>query len=211
MNKIVVILIIAVIVLIAGAYFFFQAEVDSPVADNAALIKEAYSEGGSAVCDIVDPGHEGMEEQELTIYIKDGKLRFVVEMSDQFLGDVVGNAIVKNRIVYSWNEGDNMGIKMEIEEEEEDLFFPFIVEDEEGNAVIDEDFKVDCRRQSIDDEMFELPENVEFQDMADMWDIEIDDPELQWEEDFEITPEMMEGLEDFDEVEGLEELEHLLE
>lgn len=189
MKKI-VIAIVFIVVLVAVVLLLSQA--DKPVADSAALMKSAYLEGGSAVCDFTEPEYG----QKVEAYIKGGKMRFITEMSDEFFGGLVSNIVIKDNFAYFWVDGEDEGMKMKIEEEEiERFFFPFMTEDEEGNVVVDEDFQLECRKQSINDSMFDLPENIEFEDAADMLiDLDVDESDLEWDDDFELTPEMLEDL-----------------
>ena len=191
-------MVIVGVVLIAAVYFISQG---APTQDDATIIESAYLGSGSALCTFIDPGSgEGV-----TAYIKEGKMRFFVEETEDY---TVGNIIFKDNTYYFWD--DEGGMKMTIEEDEEDTMLPFIVREGEVHAKSPE-YQLDCRRTSIDDSMFDLPEDIEFFDLSgeyfDMGDYEYDegdfeDFELDYEEYLKsLDPEMLEGiegLEDFD-------------
>ncbi len=202
--KNIIIVVVALVVLGGGAYFLTQDSTILPGGDNMALIRDAYMGKGSVVCDFVDPGYEYRDDEEVTVYIKAGAMRLFPK---ELEGEYEASILIKDGYYYFWSEEG--GMKMEIEEGEtgDGAFVPFAVEDEELYVFTDEEFQLDCRREAIDDSMFEVPENIEFIDMSEIpteWEDQNGDlyEDINWEdidiESFNIDPEDLKGIEGFD-------------
>ncbi len=191
MKKIIIAVVVA-LVLVGALYLINKTPL---VQDEEAMIKDAYFGRGSIVCDFISP-----QDGKITAYIKSGNVRFLSDEMQDFEGDV----LLKDGVYYFWQ--DQEGMKMSIEEGERDDLLPFIVrEGEVYSKDLDEGFN--CRRASIDDDMFEIPEDVDFFDFSEGF-LDMDIPEhdeieeyedMDWEEYYKsIDPEMFEGMEDFD-------------
>ncbi len=201
------VIIIVLVLAVLGVGFYFVSRDSSPlvVSSNARMIEDAYLRGGSVICDFIDPGYENREDEEITVYIKAGKMRFLYENINEE-EEVFSNIVFRDDYYYVWNEDG--GMKMGVDRD--DFFVPFGVEDGEFYVYPEEDFNLDCKKSSIDDSMFEIPTDIEFFDMTEMmegfspsdYDQGIDEEDYEMEEDFYLDPELLEGLKD---VEGFED------
>ncbi len=188
MKKI-IIAVVVVLVLFGALYLITKTPL---VQDEEAMIKDAYFGRGSIVCDFISP-----QDGKITAYIKSGNVRFLTDEMQDFEGDI----LLKDGVYYFWQ--DQEGMKMPVGEDEKDELLPFIVrEGEVYPKDLEEGFN--CRRVSIDDDMFEIPEDVDFFDFSkgflDMDMSEYDEiqeyEDMDWEEHYEnMDPEMFEEME----------------
>jgi hypothetical protein len=132
-------------------------------------IKDALSKSLSLKC--VYKNEEGVET---TTYIKGGAVR--VMMTSAAAGDEQpDNIIMKNKMMYMWNNTTKTGFSLKLEEPKDLTPFPTVKQD--GNAVKKEDqqesvlaeiekYKDACKAEVVSDSMFSVPTDVKFQDMS---------------------------------------------
>jgi hypothetical protein len=131
-------------------------------------IKDALSKSLSLKC--VYKNEEGVET---TTYIKGGAVR--VMMTSAAAGDEQpDNIIMKNKMMYMWNNTTKTGFSLKLEEPKDLTPFPTVKQDR--NAVKKEDqqesvlaeiekYKDACKAEVVSDSMFSVPTDVKFQDM----------------------------------------------
>lgn len=208
MKKVIIIFLVLAI-FGAGLYYVNRVSEDSPslvVDNNMKIIADAYLGSGSAVCDFIDPGYEHREDEEVTVYIKAGKMRFLYEDKSQDDEDFFANIVFKDDYYYVWNEDGGMKIGIERNE----FFVPFGTENGEVYVYTDDDFRLNCRKTSVDDSMFDVPTDIDFFDMSEMMDDSYFDDydyvngEGVYDEDFEIDLDRLRELENMEGFEGID-------
>ncbi len=199
-----IIIIVAVLVVVgAGVYFLLEK---SPIGidDQMAMIENAYFGSGSVTCTFYTPETEYMEEEELTVHIKAGNVRIFPENEEVF-GGFLESALLKDNVYYFWAGNEGMKIPLQ----ENDTLLPFYVSEEDERVVYDEEVDVSCRRDRLDDSLFEVPEGVEFFDMGTVppgfeWDDDGGEYEpMEWdkeefEKELQELEDMMQDFEGFD-------------
>ncbi len=184
------IILVVIVVVILGALLFLMNLV-SEEDDNMAIIQDAFYEDGSAQCTFVEPAAGEWPEQELLAQIKKGMVKISSRQEEEDY-----TVILKGNMAYLWNEYE--ATKFEIGEREiiEIPLFAHIG-DRESFLQVEQEFKIDCQRIALDDDVFTIPENVEFEDFTNMIDPEgFEDIEFD-AEDFE---DMEFDLEDLDDI-----------
>ncbi len=185
MKKIIIV-IIAVVVL-GGLVYLMNQIAPTVTTNDLAIIKQAYLEGGSAECTFVEPAVGDWPQEEVSISIKDGKIKMFTQTPE-----MEANIIIKDGMAYVWD--GEMGMKFTIEQEEiADIPLFAHMEDESAFDEVADHYEIDCKVARIDDSVFELPEGVEFQDLSEMMPMEQDMPEFDPEIEFDI-----EDFEDID-------------
>ncbi len=176
---------IIVVIIILGVLVYLMGQM-TPQQDDLAIIRDAWLGEGSALCRFVDP-EQGTEE-EISMYFKRGHIKMIAEA----MPGVYGYALVKDGMIYTWD--DEVGIKFPLPEgemEEIPLFAHLDDEKEFASAV--KKYQISCEKKPLEAGFFDLPEDIEFQDYMDMmYDfMPQETDELDWEDyDFD--------LEDFD-------------
>ncbi len=165
--KNIIIVVIVLAFLGGGVYFATQKTTLLPGKDNLALIESALLGKSSVVCSFVDPGYEYKDDEEVTVHIKDGMMRFFAESYEIEEAREL-NLLVKDGYNYYWDDDGGMKVKVTGGEMGTEVFVPFGVEDGEAYFFADEEFQLNCQRTSIDDSMFEIPEGIEIIDMDEM-------------------------------------------
>jgi len=171
---------IVVIVIGLGLLVFLMGRI-TPSNDNISIIQDAWLNQGSAVCTFVQPGDDYYPEEEISVQIKAGKIR----MTTQLDSDMEGNVIIKDGIVYFWD--NQMGMEMPIQQGElNDIPLFSELENVEEFAKMEQEYQIDCNVVSIQDSVFDIPEDIEFQDYSEM---------------------LMEQTQDIEDLEGVEDLD----
>lgn len=98
-----------------------------------------------------------------TVYIGNGKMRSDINMVS---GEdtIVSHTIFSDNTVYIWTGEQNTGLKMTFNPEEE-IDAPETI-DNPNNVDLDKELDYQCGPWIIDKTMFQLPANVEFNDMS---------------------------------------------
>ena len=162
------ILIIVSLLLIAGCTTETQVETTNQQ-DMINDEKSMSSEIADSMTEILDLGQEAVctattDSNKSTIGIKDGKERIEFDTPQGksvalFLGDVL----------YTWAEGESQGVIIDFEKLKE---LPDGTTYEETKSIdeINEGAEnVVCENTKISDDLFEVPQDVEFIDLADMF------------------------------------------
>lgn len=132
-------------------------------------IKDALSKSMSLKCVYKD--EEGVET---TTYIKGGALR--VMMINAKEGEQPNNIVMKDKMMYMWNDTTKTGFSYKIEEPKDVTPIP-TVEDKTVNKETGDDqkesvlaqiekYKDTCKVETVVDSMFAVPTDVKFQDMS---------------------------------------------
>ncbi len=199
--KIIIIVILVIITLGVGFYFLNRDSDDLVVDSNMRMITDAFLGSGSIICDYIDPGYENRDDENITVYIKGGKMRFFYEDKNEENEDIFTNIVLKENYYYVWN--DDGGMKISIEKQ--DIFVPFGVEDGEAYVYSDDEFNLSCKKSSIDDSMFDIPNNIDFFDMEEMKeDFSFSDHDQSIDEDFPLDEEMIRNLQEMEGFEGFD-------
>ncbi len=190
MKKI-IIPIIAIIILGGLVYLMNQVSPTVPKSELE-LIKQAYLGDGSVSCTFIEAATEFWPEEKFSIDIKAGKIRMLSKDNG-----VQSNIIIKDGIAYLWD--GSVGMKFSVYEEEmNDIPLFANLEDEAAFNQAVENYQIECEAVYIDDNAFDLPEDVDFED----WDTLPQGMEIDYDfEDFD-----QQGYEDID-WEELEDLE----
>lgn len=100
-----------------------------------------------------------------TSYVKQGKVRLDSISSN----DKMAHVIFKDKIVWSWNEGETTGIMMDTSTMQPNVTGePAQVTKPEDIQKQIEENQPQCSQENVDDSMFEAPTNVEFTDYSKM-------------------------------------------
>ena len=172
--------VLLILIFLGGGYFYISFRGITPKAPLGlsgnqtggnvfTSIKDALSKSLSLKC--VYKNEEGVET---TTYIKGGAVR--VMMTSAAAGDEQpDNIIMKNKMMYMWNNTTKTGFSLKLEEPKDLTPFPTVKQD--GNAVKKEDqqesvlaeiekYKDACKAEVVSDSMFSVPTDVKFQDMS---------------------------------------------
>jgi len=172
--------VLLILIFLGGGYFYLSFRGITPKAPLGlsgnqtggnvfTSIKDALSKSLSLKC--VYKNEEGVET---TTYIKGGAVR--VMMTSAAAGDEQpDNIIMKDKMMYMWNNTTKTGFSLKLEEPKDLTPFPTVKQD--GNAVKKEDqqesvlaeiekYKDACKAEVVSDSMFSVPTDVKFQDMS---------------------------------------------
>ena len=172
--------VLLILIFFGGGYFYLSFRGITPKAPLGlsgnqtggnvfTSIKDALSKSLSLKC--VYKNEEGVET---TTYIKGGAVR--VMMTSAAAGDEQpDNIIMKDKMMYMWNNTTKTGFSLKLEEPKDLTPFPTVKQD--GNAVKKEDqqesvlaeiekYKDACKAEVVSDSMFSVPTDVKFQDMS---------------------------------------------
>ncbi len=197
------IIIVIALVVLGGIIYFAAQRTTMPGVGNFSMMQEAWRGQGSVVCDFVSPGDEYVKEESITVYIKNGQMKLMTEE----LTEMNANFLIKEDYLYFWEGQEGTKMKL-LEGDIESFFIPIETDDEEAQANIEEAYQLNCRRTSIDDNMFDIPENVNFFDLSGVeydYDLDYDNDyyeDIDWESLYkDIDPELLEELEEMIQVE----------
>ncbi|MFZ3301578.1 MAG: hypothetical protein WA152_02600 [Microgenomates group bacterium] len=157
-KKTVVILIITVLVLVVFGVIYFNSNKDnsSDSIENKSVftsIKDALSKNVTLVCEFKDDSGVSTKS-----YIKNGAVRISSE----------GEIIMKDKKMYMWDVKTKQGFIYTIPDEEGDDIGATATEINQSESYLNmiETYKDLCKVASVEDTYFELPKDVNFQDMS---------------------------------------------
>lgn len=131
-------------------------------------IKDALSKSMSLKCVYKD--EKGVETR---TYIKGGAVRVMMTSAKE--GEQPNNIVMKDKMMYMWNDTTKTGFSYKIEEPKDVTPFP-TAEDKTANKETGDDqkesvlaqiekYKDACKVETVADSMFAVPTDVKFQDM----------------------------------------------
>ncbi|MDD5606677.1 MAG: hypothetical protein PHN37_02335 [Candidatus Pacebacteria bacterium] len=161
------IIIIVIVIVVLGALVYLMGKI-TPVNSNVAVIKGAWLGQESALCTFVQPADEYWPEEQVSVYIKAGKIRMITQEETE----AEGHIIIKDNMVYYWDS--YTAVKM-LAQEQELAGIPLFADldnKEEFNKIAQE-YQIKCEKIAIEDSFFDTPEDIEFQDYAEMMSFDL--------------------------------------
>ena len=166
MNAKVLAGIVAGVVVLGGAYFFLSGGNEASVtvsSDSEESVKNRFAalvqSGQSYQCTF--EYNDGENVSSGTVYMAGGaeRLRGDFNVTDSAAGAMEVHMVRDGGYNYLWGSTMPQGIKMAVTNEET-LF------EGETNSPVNEDVDYECRPWNVDNDKFELPSDIEFQDMT---------------------------------------------
>ncbi|MDD3486990.1 MAG: hypothetical protein PHF35_01255 [Candidatus Moranbacteria bacterium] len=131
-------------------------------------MKDLLAKGGSLKC--AYSNSDGKFSSSGTTYVADGKIRSDVTSQAGDSSQTTAHVIIADGWMYSWNEGNASGMKINIEEAQN---MPSSGENSPGAPApapaenqLDEKMDFDCESWKADDSMFSVPTEVDFVDQS---------------------------------------------
>lgn len=181
-NKTPLFIVIGVIVLGAVVFLMMQgkngsnpiASLTSNSANPGDMVAQALTGSGSIKCEYTDE-----DGSTVMAYVKNGNVR-----SDYMGADVNGSFLMKDKTVWTWDEETKTGMTYMIPDvtptEDESM-----MESDDSDMNYDEmkeeidKYKESCTSENISDSMFEVPQDVTFEDYSQMMEGMFDQTQMQ--------------------------------
>jgi len=180
MNKFIIAGVIAFLLIGGGAYYFFQnSGTSSPLQNNSHTdssengsfetitgnIKDLFAQNAALECTFSYDAESGSSEG--TVYIANHKMRGDFSYNGGDGQSMKGSMIRDNEYIYTWNDAQEQGFKMQIDKTKGDAM------KEDPDHSDSETFDFDhqdadyrCRPWMVNSSMFTPPADVEFIDFA---------------------------------------------
>jgi len=160
MKKIIITIVVSVILLVAAGVVYLNFFVEREASPEE--VRQAYTEKGSVACTFIDPQFGTGE-----LYIKDGQVRGdnqveAEELAGLEIEESQTHFIIRDELMHFWPIDDGLGMIIStIDDQQEDWLFRN-ADDPERFISQAELYELNCQKSRVKDELFQLPEEIEF-------------------------------------------------
>lgn len=171
MKKNLVVVIVLALLIIAGGLYYYQKSKDSSPSptgngDSASFlnIKDALNKKISLVCEFEEDGYQ------VKSYIKNGAVRVSSTYSDS--DNQPGEMIMVGNKMYIWDIKTKEGFVYTVEDTEVDVDVSTQPSSQGSQNYLEmiNQYKDLCKVATVSDSYFDIPKDVEFQDMSKMFE-----------------------------------------